>query len=57
MILFTSMLVGLLSLVVIAALVAVMTGGAFIFVFGDVIVFVGIIWLLTKLFGKTKKGS
>lgn len=57
MILFTSMLISLLALAVIAALVTIMTGGAFILVFGDVILFVGIIWLLTKLFGKKKKGS
>lgn len=54
MILFTTFLIGLLALVIIAALVAIMSGGAFILVFGDVIIFVGIIWLLTKLFGKKK---
>ena len=54
MILFTSLSIGLLTLAIIAALVAVMTGGAFILVFGDVIVCGGIIWLLTKLFRKKK---
>lgn len=54
MILFTGLMIGLLVLAVFAALVAIMTGGAFILVFGDLIIFVGIVWALTKLFGKKK---
>lgn len=54
MILFTGLSIALLVCAVVAALFAVVGGGAFILVFGDVIVFGLLVMLLIKIFGKKK---
>jgi len=59
MILFTILLAILLVVLLISLIVIVLTVGiggiAFMLVFGDIIVCIFIVWLLTKLFSKKKK--
>ena len=56
MILFTILLVALLVMAVVAILGVMVTGGATIFLFGDVIVCVLLIaWIVKKIIKKKKK--
>ena len=54
MILFIGTLIALLTLAAIAIVVTLVAGGAFVFVFADVIMFFAIVWFLIKLFKKEK---
>lgn len=54
MILFTILLITLIVAAVIALTAAIIAGGSFIAVFGDVIVFVLLIWLIVKIFRREK---
>ena len=57
MILFTIMLGVIITIAVIGLLAAIIAGGSLIAVFGDVIVFGLIVWLIIKIFRRKKKGS
>ena len=55
MILFTILLATLIAVAVITLISAVITGGSLILVFGDIIVFGLIVWLIVKIFNRNKK--
>lgn len=55
MILFTILLVTLLAVLAIALVCTIVGGIGFITVFGDVIVFACIVWLIVKIFRRKKK--
>lgn len=55
MILFTILLSVIITIAVIGLLAAIIAGGSLIAVFGDVIVFGLIVWLIIKIFRRKKK--
>lgn len=55
MILFTILLSLIIAIAVIALITAIIAGGSFIVVFGDLIVFGLIVWLIIKIFRQKKK--
>jgi uncharacterized membrane protein len=55
MILFTILLVTLLAVLAIALVCTIVGGIGFAAVFGDVIVFACIVWLIVKIFRRKKK--
>lgn len=55
MILFTILLSLIIAIAVVALIAALIAGGSLIAVFGDVIVFGLIVWLIIKIFKKKKK--
>ena len=55
MILFTILLAMLLAIAVVSAVFVIIGAGSFIAVFGDLIVFILIIWVIVKLFTRKKK--
>ena len=55
MILFTILLSVIITIAIIALIAAIVAGGSLFMVFGDVIVFGLIIWLIIKIFRRKKK--
>lgn len=55
MILFTILLVALIAIAVLTLISAIIAGGSLIAVFGDLIVFGLIVWLIIKIFNRKKK--
>ena len=55
MILFTILLSVVIAIAVIALIAAIIAGGSLLAVFGDVIVFSLIVWLIIKIFKKKEK--
>ena len=56
MILFTILLIALIAIAICVATLALVGAGGFVIVFGDVIAFGLIVWLIVKAF-KSKKGK
>ena len=54
MIMFTILLITLLALAITSALCIVAGGAGLLLVFGDLIICVGIIWLIVRLFRRRK---
>lgn len=54
MITFSILLITLLAVAIVTAVIAVAFGAGFIAVFGDLVICLGIIWLLIKLFRRRK---
>lgn len=55
MILFTILLITLIAIAIITLVSAIIAGGSLIVVFGDVIVFALLVWLIVKIFRRKKK--
>lgn len=55
MILFTIILSLIITIAVVALITAIIAGGSLIMVFGDLIVFGLIVWLIIKIFRRKKK--
>lgn len=55
MILFTIILSLIITIAVVAPITAIIAGGSLIMVFGDLIVFGLIVWLIIKIFRRKKK--
>ena len=55
MILFTILLSVVIAIAVIALIAAIIAGGSLLTVFGDVIIFGLIVWLIIKIFKKKEK--
>lgn len=55
MILFTIILSLIITIAVVALIAAIIAGGSLIMVFGDLIVFGLIVWLIIKIFRRKKK--
>ena len=55
MILFTILMSVVIAIVVIALIAAIIAGGSLLAVFGDVIIFGLIVWLIIKIFKKKEK--
>lgn len=55
MILFTILLSVIITIAVVALITAIIAGGGLIMVFGDLIVFGLIVWLIIKIFRRKKE--
>lgn len=55
MILFTILLTAIVAIAVIGLFAAIIAGGSLLVVFGDVIAFGLIVWLIIKIFRRKKK--